>query len=154
MKSISIKVEKKNQKWFWFGSKKILPASKILCLTECCRPCQNCQALISSSGLFSSRNISIITLWKRNQNEISKMVIKSRLQEPANFRDQSLSVSVGGRLCKQFARVSKTMTRTNWLVGVASRLEPDTMSSISHRRFFSSTNFFVRSDYSAEWAIG
>jgi hypothetical protein len=34
-------------------------------LTLCCLPCQNCQALISSSGLFSSRNINITTLWKR-----------------------------------------------------------------------------------------
>lgn len=39
-----------------------LPASRIRCLTECCLPCQNCHALISSSGLFSSRNISITTL--------------------------------------------------------------------------------------------
>lgn len=56
-----------------------LPASKILCFTECCRECQNCHALISSSGLFSSRNISMMTLceWKQeerrklNENEIS-----------------------------------------------------------------------------------
>lgn len=54
------------------------PASSMRCLTECCRPCQNCHAFISSSGLFSSRNISITTLWgitsrKKNQR-ISKKV--------------------------------------------------------------------------------
>lgn len=46
-----------------------LPASRILCLTECCLPCQNCHALISSSGLFSSLNISMTTLWKQKAND-------------------------------------------------------------------------------------
>lgn len=41
-----------------------LPASRMRCFTECCLPCQNCHALISSSGLFSSRNISMTTLCK------------------------------------------------------------------------------------------
>lgn len=52
-----------------------LPASKILCFTECCRECQNCHAFISSSGLFSSRNISMITLcWRKTTKKKYKII--------------------------------------------------------------------------------
>lgn len=44
-----------------------LPASSIRCLTLCCLPCQNCHALISSSGLFSSLNINMTTLCKQKR---------------------------------------------------------------------------------------
>ena len=47
-----------------------LPASSIRCLALCCRPCQNCQALASSSVLFSSRNTSI-TIVCRTQNALA-----------------------------------------------------------------------------------
>uniref|UniRef100_A0A147BPI4 Putative secreted protein n=1 Tax=Ixodes ricinus TaxID=34613 RepID=A0A147BPI4_IXORI len=40
----------------------LVSASSILCLTLCCLLCQNCHALISSSGDFSSRNTSITRL--------------------------------------------------------------------------------------------
>lgn len=49
------------------------PASKILCFTECCRECQNCHALISSSGLFSSRNINMMTLCEHKKRYEMKL---------------------------------------------------------------------------------
>ena len=44
----------------------IVSASRILCFTECCLECQNCQALSSSSCVFPSLNINIttdLTIW-------------------------------------------------------------------------------------------
>lgn len=63
-----------------------LPASKIRCLTECWRPCQNCHAFISSSGLFSSRNISMTMLWKANVIKIDEKSDANDLRPLFDFR--------------------------------------------------------------------
>lgn len=60
-----------------------LPASRIRCLALCCRPCQNCHAFASSSGLFSSRKTSIT---------IDCCHMRARIQRVKNYAEHSKEI--------------------------------------------------------------